>query len=84
MVEILKRKIKAKHEIFIDEYIQIGYNSYGHLTIRYFNPANQKLLTNQVSQFTKKLQTEDEDILIVLEAEATRKLIDFLQRMGRI
>lgn len=74
MVEILKRKITAKHEILLGDHVQIGINDYGHLTIRYFNLNNQKV-------DTKKEQTEDEDVLIVFEAEATRKLQRFLRNM---
>jgi hypothetical protein len=71
-MEILKRKIITKHEIICDERVQFSINNYGHLTIRYFN-------TNAEVD-TKNQQTKEEDTLIVLEAESTRKLIDFLRR----
>lgn len=74
MVEILKRKIKAKHEILIDANAQVSINDHGHLVIRYYKSELPR-------GDAKKLETEDEDIIIVFEAATTRRIRRFLSTL---
>lgn len=68
MVEIIRRKAIGEKETFnsYDGFkIQASYNSYGHVTLRFYNPE----------------KADDSEILIVLDSSESYNLITFLKRI---